>query len=164
MDIYQTQSHQLAGIRGSYGIEHQIWATPRGPLVVQYAVTAPWPVPGNACASVRTIHETEQQARDVWGTRLPEPEPGVLWTDGGLTAAWECPERTERLALADDLASWAGREAVAEHDAFYAQADMQHGMYCCASARDDGERNMYAFAMELPIEALRQRHRQEGAQ
>jgi hypothetical protein len=164
------QSYQIAGTRGSYGIERQVWRTPLG-TVEQFGLRVPRPVPGNQCAAEYTVVETEAQARDIWGTRLPEPLPGVLWTIGRLTLTWECPELTERLGLAEDLARWAGDEAVAAHDEWVAaQPEGRHYTHCCAHARESAEHDMYAFAMEMPFEALRRRHaseleeRQDGAQ
>jgi hypothetical protein len=160
MTYEQIQSHQIAGIRGSYGIERQLWDTPRG-TIEQFGVRVPRPTANNQCASEYTVHETESAARDVWGTRMPEPEPGVLWTAGTLTLTWECPERTERLGLAEDLARWAGDEAAEAHDSEVAEDGRAHGWLCCSAVREDAERNMYAFAMEMPIEQLRQRHAAE---
>lgn len=152
----QIQSHQIAGIRGSYGIERQLWDTPRG-TIEQFGVCVPRPTPHNLCSSEYTVYETESAARAIWGTRQSEPEPGVLWTSGALTLTWECPERTERLDLAEDLARWAGDEAAAAHDAEVAEDGRSHGWLCCSSVREDAERNMYAGAMEMPLDALRQR-------
>lgn len=72
-------------------------------------------------------------------------------------------DQQEREQIAEDLARWAGEDAEAEHDAEYARADLRHGTYCCMHAREDGARNMYAFAMELPLADLRRRHAAERA-
>lgn len=157
----QIQSHQIAGLCTSYGIERQLWSTPRGPRE-QYAVTVPRPVPGNQCVAERTIHETEAAAREAWGVRLPEPMPGVLCTIDGFTLTWESPLLEEHMARADDLARWAGAAAVAAHEAWVAaQPEGRHYRHCCDHARETADRDMYAFAMELPIDQLRARHARE---
>lgn len=66
-------------------------------------------------------------------------------------------DQQERERLAEDLARWAGEEAVAAHDEAY-RPDERHGTYCCMQARLDGERNEHAFAMEIPLDKLRRRH------
>jgi hypothetical protein len=143
------QTHQIAGTAGSYGIERQLWQTPRG-VREQYAVTVPRPTHSNQCAAERTVHDSEASARGVWGYRLLEPQPGVLWTAGTLSLTWECPALEDRLAMADDLARWAGEAAERVHDEdVAAMPEGRHYTHCCSFAR--------AFAMELPIEALRRR-------
>lgn len=67
----------------------------------------------------------------------------------------------ERRFLAEDLARWAGEAHEAEHDAYYAARHEQHGARCCEQVREDGARNMYAFALALPLDTLRRRHASE---
>jgi len=65
----------------------------------------------------------------------------------------------ERRRLAEELARWAGEEAEAAHDdAVEAMPEGRHYTYCCDHAREDGARNEYAFAMDLPLDKLRRRH------
>lgn len=77
-------------------------------------------------------------------------------------------DAAERKQLAEDLARWAGEDAAREHDETVRTdtsygVPFQHGQYCCAAVRDDAERNMYAFAIELPLDKLRARHASELA-
>lgn len=89
-------------------------------------------------------------------------EPTVLSSVGGMVITWEDPQLEERLQLADDLARWAGEEAERAHDEDVAAIpDGRHYTYCCMSAREDGARNEFAFAMELPLDRLRTRHAKE---
>lgn len=66
-------------------------------------------------------------------------------------------DQQEREHFADDLGRWAADEAESAHDAHYTEHDLSHGRLCCIFSRDQADRDEYAFALELPIEALRRR-------
>lgn len=67
----------------------------------------------------------------------------------------------KREQLAEDLARWAGSDAEAAHDADIEakrHRGAQHYTYCCDHAHESAARDMYAFAMKIPLDALRARH------
>ena len=82
----------------------------------------------------------------------------------GPRAQQERRDLAERELLAGDLARWAGEAAKAAH-----AADVEdqrpnggrHYTFCCEHARHDADRDMYAFAVALPLETLRRRHASE---
>lgn len=118
-----------------------------------------------------TFSEADRDAAIRWhflGDEAPRPgttsDPTVLWqsADGSLRITWEDPTLEERMALAEDLARWAGEAAEAAHDEdVAAMTEGRHYTRCCEQAREDGARNEYAFAMQLPLEQLRSRHSAE---
>lgn len=70
-------------------------------------------------------------------------------------------QQAEREHIAEDLARWAAEAAGAAHDADVEAgraSGARHYTYCCEHAREDAARNMYAFALELPLAQLRARH------
>lgn len=97
---------------------------------------------------------------------IPDGPAGWCWDCRTLAAEGHDPATLvaaddERQRLSDDLAHWSGQDAEREHDAEYVRADLQHGTYCCGAAREDGARNMHAFALQLPLADLRRRHEAE---
>ncbi len=73
--------------------------------------------------------------------------------------------RQERLDFANDLARWAGEEARRAHvEDVAAQPEGRHYSLCCEHAHEDAARDEYAFALELPLETLRERWAAELAE
>lgn len=68
--------------------------------------------------------------------------------------------QAEREQFAEDLARWAGLDA-ARDQREACDADRCTCYNCEPRAREDGARNMYAFALAMPLDKLRRRHEDE---
>lgn len=151
------------------GVAHQQYATPlgiRGHLVATRFRRGSHGY-GTECTS---FAEADRDAAIRWymlGDERPRPgtteQPTILWqsSEGRHRITWEDPTLAEREQLAEDLARWAGADAEREHDEAIEAGranGAQHYTNCCMQANEDGARNEYAFALELPLDKLRARH------
>jgi hypothetical protein len=118
---------------------------------------------GDWLGAVRSSLVRAQLAHAVAPACVLDAAPAALPVCRRQLAAAGDPEEVERERLAEDLAQRAGDDAAVEHDRVVAEdtsygVPFSHGWACCGAAREDAARNMYQFAMDMPLDALRRRH------